>query len=324
MNTAEGVGVDNALHLPACLNKRVQALLSTLASTLFLSYIAEMPYPDASALSNGIQCCAGRAGRPVRAEVQGRRLKRAGHRSRRTGAHGLLPRRPHGYDGETHNGAMLYRGRAFNSRHCAQFYPNRLRAAMSVLMASCKLRPSDPPYLSHPTHRPQTSIAQSLLNDSSTDLVLSPELVEESFEASVVASRGQILPLALIDFQNAELVDLPCAELLARVITPDTTNAIAEVRWITLYGASWLRLWQRGAPFCLREPPSCAFLRRCWRLATPSPPATNPGSPTIACVHALHACSTRSAMASATAPRGTRPSATSMEVCTWIDGTYTC
>lgn len=56
---------------------------------------------------------------------------------------------------------------------------------------------------------------------------LEPE--EESFEASVVASRGQILPLALIDFQSAELADLPCEELLARFSTPSTTNAISEV-----------------------------------------------------------------------------------------------
>lgn len=58
---------------------------------------------------------------------------------------------------------------------------------------------------------------------------MSPEPVEESFEASVVASRGQILRLALIDFQNAELKDLPCAELLARFTTPNTPNAISEV-----------------------------------------------------------------------------------------------
>ena len=114
---------------------------------------------------------------------------------------------------------------------------------------SSSLRLLDSPYLSNPPHPPQTSIAQSFLNDSTTDLVLSPEPVEESFEASVVASRGQILPLALIDFQNAELVDLTCAELLARFTTPNTTNPIAEVRLITLCGAGMVHLWRRRAPF---------------------------------------------------------------------------
>lgn len=47
---------------------------------------------------------------------------------------------------------------------------------------------------------------------------MSLEPVEESFEASVVASRDQILPLALIDFQIAELADLTCPELLARLL----------------------------------------------------------------------------------------------------------
>ena len=92
-------------------------------------------------------------------------------------------------------------------------------------MLSSSRRPLDPPRLSYPPGGPQTSIAQSLRNDS---LVMSPEPVEESFEASVVASRGQILPLALIDFQSAELADLTCPELLAR-FTPNVTNAIFEV-----------------------------------------------------------------------------------------------
>jgi len=83
----------------------------------------------------------------------------------------------------------------------------------------------------YPTNRPgrtQTSIAQFVRNDSSTNVAMSPEPLEESFEASVVASRDQILPLALVDFQNPELADLTCAELLAR-FAPNATNAIFEV-----------------------------------------------------------------------------------------------
>jgi len=93
-----------------------------------------------------------------------------------------------------------------------------------------------------PTNRParaQTSIAQFVRNDSSTKTVMSPVPVEKSFEASVVASRDQILPLALVDFQNPALVDLTCAELLAR-FTPNTTDAIFEV-WQDAYTCKWRR-----------------------------------------------------------------------------------
>ncbi|CAM9835361.1 unnamed protein product, partial [Ectocarpus fasciculatus] len=75
-----------------------------------------------------------------------------------------------------------------------------------------------------------TSIAQFVSDDASTSLVMSPEPVDESFDASVVASRDQILPLALIDFENPELVDLTCPELLA-LFTPNATNAIFEGQW---------------------------------------------------------------------------------------------
>ena len=57
---------------------------------------------------------------------------------------------------------------------------------------------------------------------------MSPEPVDSSFEATVVASRDLIQPLALIDFESPELVDLPCPELLAR-FTPNGTNPILEV-----------------------------------------------------------------------------------------------
>lgn len=72
-------------------------------------------------------------------------------------------------------------------------------------------------------------------DDADTDLVMSPEPVEQSFGASVVASRDVILPLALIDFEIPELVDLTCAELLGR-FTPDPTNAIFEVRIVKVAG----------------------------------------------------------------------------------------
>ena len=65
-------------------------------------------------------------------------------------------------------------------------------------------------------------------DDPETNLVVSPEPLDQTFEASVVASRDQILPLALINFEIPELVDLTCQELLAR-FTPDATNAIFEV-----------------------------------------------------------------------------------------------
>lgn len=42
-------------------------------------------------------------------------------------------------------------------------------------------------------------------------------------------SRDLIQPLALIDFESPELVDLPCPELLAR-FTPNATNSTLEVR----------------------------------------------------------------------------------------------
>lgn len=76
--------------------------------------------------------------------------------------------------------------------------------------------------------RLQTSLAQFVRNDADTNLVISPEPVDQTFEASVVASRDQILPLALIDFEIPELVDLTCQELLAR-FTPNAANAIFEV-----------------------------------------------------------------------------------------------
>lgn len=57
---------------------------------------------------------------------------------------------------------------------------------------------------------------------------MSPEPVEEFFEALVVASRSLILPPALIDFGISELVDLACPELLAR-FTLNGANAILEV-----------------------------------------------------------------------------------------------
>lgn len=76
--------------------------------------------------------------------------------------------------------------------------------------------------------RPQTSIAQFVSDDADTNLVMSPEPVNESLEASVVASRDQIQPLALIDFENPDLVDLTCPELLAR-FTSNAANTILEV-----------------------------------------------------------------------------------------------
>lgn len=106
-----------------------------------------------------------------------------------------------------------------------QLHPSKKQAHYLTFYAFI-LTPSARPSTSlQPSRRPQTSIAQFLRNDS---LVMSPEPVEESFEASVVASRDQILPLALIDFQSAELADLTCPELLAR-FTPNVTNAIFEV-----------------------------------------------------------------------------------------------
>lgn len=65
-------------------------------------------------------------------------------------------------------------------------------------------------------------------DDADTNLVMSPEPVETSFEANVVASRDLIQPLELIDFQNPELVGLTCPELLTR-FTPNATSAIFEV-----------------------------------------------------------------------------------------------
>lgn len=97
-----------------------------------------------------------------------------------------------------------------------------------LLARATSLRPRTPPCLSNPPGRPQTSIAQFVRNDTDTNLVMSPEPVDASLGASVVASRDQILPLALIDFDHPELVDLTCAELLER-FTPNAANAIFEV-----------------------------------------------------------------------------------------------
>lgn len=72
-------------------------------------------------------------------------------------------------------------------------------------------------------------MAQFVRDDPGTNLTMSPEPVEESLKASIVGSSDQILPPALIDFQNAELVDLTCEDLLAR-LTPSGSDAIYEVR----------------------------------------------------------------------------------------------
>lgn len=74
----------------------------------------------------------------------------------------------------------------------------------------------------------QTTVAQLLSDDPDTNLTLSTEPVDESVEASVVASRDQIMPLELVDFEHPELAGLACEELLARFI-PDQTDAILEV-----------------------------------------------------------------------------------------------
>lgn len=80
----------------------------------------------------------------------------------------------------------------------------------------------------------QTTVAQ-LVRDTNldADLVMSTEPVDESIGANVVASRGEILPLELVDFEHAELASLTCEELLARFI-PDPTDAILEVMIVHL------------------------------------------------------------------------------------------
>lgn len=77
-------------------------------------------------------------------------------------------------------------------------------------------------------------MAQVVRDDNpDADLTLSTEPVDESIGANVVASRGEILPLELVDFEHPELASLTCEELLARFI-PDPTDAILEVRIIRL------------------------------------------------------------------------------------------
>lgn len=77
----------------------------------------------------------------------------------------------------------------------------------------------------------QTSVAQFVRDDVDAGLIMSPEPLEQSFEATVVASRDQILPPELVDFQSPELADLTCSELLARFAPSANagTNAIFEV-----------------------------------------------------------------------------------------------
>lgn len=79
----------------------------------------------------------------------------------------------------------------------------------------------------------QASVAQFLREDPANILTLSTEPVDASFEASVVASRDQILSLELVDFENPELAGLTCQELLARFIL-DPTNAIFEVSLLSM------------------------------------------------------------------------------------------
>lgn len=75
---------------------------------------------------------------------------------------------------------------------------------------------------------PQTTVAQLVRDDLEANFAVSVGPLSESIEAGVVASRDQVLPVELVDFEHPELAGLTCEELLARFI-PEPVDAILEV-----------------------------------------------------------------------------------------------
>lgn len=72
-------------------------------------------------------------------------------------------------------------------------------------------------------------MAQLVHEDPAVNLTLSTAPVDESIEASLVASRDQILPLELVDFEHPDLVGLTCQELFEHFV-PNATDGMQEVR----------------------------------------------------------------------------------------------
>lgn len=99
-------------------------------------------------------------------------------------------------------------------------------------------------------------MAQLLRDDPAVNLTLSTEPVDESIEASLVASRDQILPLEMVDFEHPDLAGLTCEELLARFI-PDQEDATLEVgvyacsrQGVSMEGVGWRHSMWLCASMC--------------------------------------------------------------------------
>lgn len=74
----------------------------------------------------------------------------------------------------------------------------------------------------------QVQLAESVVGDPETDLVMSPGLFDASVDTNVVSSGNRVLLPKLVDYQNPELVDLECEALLGK-FTPDIEKSAQQV-----------------------------------------------------------------------------------------------